>query len=462
MILYLHNKLMVEDYSQEVLLWCDRNLKFANPDYEKKEAMGLWVGKTPKNIVMYEIAGNRLFMPFGVLPKFYKEFKDKLSFIKTCYKPLRERKYESLINTYDYQEIAIQKAINGRNGIIVAPCGSGKTQMGLEIIARIGGKALWITHTQDLLNQSMNRAKSVYGMPTSEIGSITAGKVNIGNTITFATIQTLVNIDLRQYATEWDIIVADECHHLVGSPTQVQMFYKAFSGLSARYKYGLTATPYRADGLEGCMFSVIGDILHEVPKSAVEDKTCEVRVDFVETFYEPDIDGITAGDGTLIYSALIKDITENEERNDGIASLIQKSTGSMLVLSDRIEHLRTLMEKVKDDKDCALIDGSMQSKSGKEKRKAVLDKLGKGELDVVFATYKLAKEGLDIPTLKNVLFATPVKDKTTIIQSAGRVGRKADGKECGCVIDLVDNFGLLLGYYRKRKKYYNELGYKIL
>lgn len=461
MILYLHNKLMVEDYTSEVLVWCERNLTFANPDYEKKEAMGLWLGNTPKRIIMYEIAGNRLFMPFGVLPKFYKEFKDNLSLIKTCYKPLRERKYQSLINTYDYQETAIQKAINGRNGIIVAPCGSGKTQMGLELIARIGGKALWVTHTQDLLTQSMNRAKSVYGIPSSEIGSITAGKVNIGNTITFATVQTLVGIDLRQYATEWDVIVADECHHLVGSPTQVQMFYKVFSNLSARYKYGLTATPYRTDGLEGCMFSVIGDILHEVPKSAVEDKTCEVRVDFVETFYEPDIDGITAGDGTLIYSALISDIVRDENRNEFIASIVKKTDGTMIVLSDRVEHLKELMRLCKDKKS-ALIDGSMQSKSAKEKRKKVLDALGTGEVDVVFATYKLAKEGLDVPSLKNVLFATPCKDKTTVIQSAGRVGRKAVGKDYGCVIDLVDNFGLLMGYYRKRKRYYTDLGYVIL
>lgn len=460
MILYLHNKLMVEDYTSEVLLWCERNLTFANPDYEKKEAMGLWLGNTPKRIIMYEVAGNRLFMPFGILQEFYDTFKDEIPIIKRCYKPIRARFYDSNINTYDYQEKAITMAISKRNGIIVAPCGSGKTQMGLELIARIGGKALWVTHTQDLLNQSMNRAKSVYGIPASEIGSITAGKVNIGNTITFATVQTLVGIDLRQYATEWDVIIADECHHLVGSPTQVQMFYKVFSNLSARYKYGLTATPYRADGLEGCMFSVIGKVIYEVPKIAVEDKTCQVRVKFVDTMYSPDIDNITAGDGTLIYSALISDIVRDENRNEFIASIVKNTDGTMLVLSDRVEHLKELMRLCKDKK-CALIDGSMQSKSAKEKRKKVLDALGTGEVDVVFATYKLAKEGLDVPSLRNVLFATPCKDKTTVIQSAGRVGRKAVGKDYGCVIDLVDNFGLLMGYYRKRKKYYMDLGYVI-
>lgn len=461
MILYLHNKLMVEDYTSEVLVWCERNLTFANPDYEKKEAKGLWLGNTPKRIVMYEVVGNRLYMPFGILQEFYDTFKNEIPIIKRCYKPIRARFYDSNINTYDYQEKAITMASSKRNGIIVSPCGSGKTQMGLELIARIGGKALWVTHTQDLLTQSMNRAKSVYGIPTSEIGSITAGKVNIGNTITFATVQTLVGVDLRQYATEWDVIVADECHHLVGSPTQVQMFYKVFSNLSARHKYGLTATPYRADGLEGCMFSVIGSVIYEVPKSAVEDKTCQVRVKFVNTMYSPDVDNITAGDGTLIYSALISDIVRDENRNEFIASIVKKTDGTMIVLSDRVEHLKELM-RLCNGKKCALIDGSMQSKSAKEKRKKVLDALSTGEVDVVFATYKLAKEGLDVPSLKNVLFATPCKDKTTVIQSAGRVGRKAVGKDYGCVIDLVDNFGLLMGYYRKRKRYYTDLGYVIL
>ena len=134
--------------------------------------------------------------------------------------------------------------------------------MGLEIVARIGGRALWLTHTQDLLNQSMTRAKSVLGNIGQ--GTITEGKVNCGDGITFATVQTLSKIDLTEHRDYWDVIICDECHHAAGSPTKVTQFYKVLSNLKALYKIGLTATPKRADGLEESMFALLGDIIYEV------------------------------------------------------------------------------------------------------------------------------------------------------------------------------------------------------
>ena len=50
----------------------------------------------------------------------------------------------------------------------------------------------------------------------------------------------------------------------------------------------------------------------------------------------------------------------------------------------------------------------------------------------------------------------------TIMQAAGRVGRKADGKEFGTVIDFVDDFGMYYGWARQRQKTYKKLGYEIL
>lgn len=460
----LANKVIIEDPTPEMLAYCKSTLSFPNPDYIKREEKGKWTGNTQREIVLFERAGNRLYLPFGTCKNIYLRFKKDITRVESLICPLRARKYDSNINLYGYQQNAVEAVLRAKNGILVAPCGSGKTQMGLEVVARIGGKTLWLTHTTDLLTQSMNRAKQCFGLPSSEYGTITAGKVNVGNTLTFATVQTASNIDLSQYRDEWDCIVVDECHKAVGSPTRMMMFYKVLSALSARFKLGLTATPYRADGLEKCMFALLGDVIHKVPQSAVAGNTVPVRVKFVNTNFTPDIDDITDGDGTLNYAKLIGDITENVKRNEVIIQQIFEASrnGAVLVLSDRINHLEDLETEITMyspyNIKCARL-GIASTKAEKERRARILTDLNNGALNVVFATYKLAKEGLDVPNLRTVVFATPQKDKTTVIQSAGRVARKADGKEFGTVIDFSDDFGLLKGYEKKRKTFYKKSSY---
>lgn len=463
----LANKVIIEDPTPEMLAYCKSTLSFPNPDYLKKEEMGKWTGNTQRKIVLYERAGNRLYIPFGECQKVYRRFKNDITRLDVRICHLRAREYGSHINLYGYQQNAVEAVLRAKNGILVAPCGSGKTQMGLELAARIGGKTVWLTHTQDLLNQSMARAKSCFGLAPTEYGTITAGKVNVGNTITFATVQTASKIDLTQYRDEWDCIIVDECHKCVGSPTRMMMFYKVLSALSARYRIGLTATPYRADGLERCMFALLGDIIHEVPQSAVAGNTVPVKVKFVNTGYTPDIDDITDGDGTLNYAKLISDITENVKRNEVIIQQIFEASrnGAVLVLSDRINHLEDLETEITMyspyNIKCARL-GIASTKAEKERRARILTDLNNGALNVVFATYKLAKEGLDVPNLRTVVLSCPVKDKTTVIQSAGRVARKADGKDFGTVIDFSDDFGLLYGYEKKRRGYYKKNFYTFL
>ena len=85
-----------------------------------------------------------------------------------------------------------------------------------------------------------------------------------------------------------------------------------------------------------------------------------------------------------------------------------------------------------------------------------------GEIDCIFATYQLAKEGLDIPNLRTVVFATPEKNETSVTQAAGRVARKYEGKEFGVIVDFVDDFAMFKGWAKKRNGIYKKLGYDIL
>ena len=154
----LANKVISEEPTPEMLAYCKSTISFPNPDYLKREEKGKWTGNTQREIVLYERAGNRLYLPFGICKDVYLRFKKDITRVNVRICPLRARKYDSRINLYDYQENAVEAVLRAKNGILVAPCGSGKTQMGLETIASIGGKPLWLTHTTDLLPQRTKRA----------------------------------------------------------------------------------------------------------------------------------------------------------------------------------------------------------------------------------------------------------------------------------------------------------------
>ena len=451
------SKIYVHEPTEEILDWCRDHLVMPNPEYEKKKRMGLWAGNTPSRFLLYEKVGSDVVIPFGCIFDIYARYSAHHVF-RSLIKPHERILYDSNINTYPYQENAIQRLLEARNGILVMPCGSGKTNCGLEIISRLGLPALWLTHTQDLLNQSLNRAKSVLGINNASYGTITGGKINIGTGITFATVQTMSKIDLSQYRDVWGCIIVDECHKAVGSPTKAMQFYRVLSGLSCRYKYGLTATPRRADGLEKTMFALIGDVAHEVSREAVADTTCAVEVRTIETCYFPNLDIALCGDGTINYAGLVEDLTHDQTRFQCVLNELNALDGASIVLGNRVEYLQRLNDAYLGRSVCLSTMGN--SKAAKAERKEVLRKLNCGEIDCVFATYQLAKEGLDVPNLRYVVFATPEKDETTVIQAAGRVARKCDGKDKGTVIDFSDNFGMLRGWLKKRQNIYvKKLGF---
>lgn len=452
---YVSNDIFIETPTPAILRWCRQHLVLPNPDYYKKLNMGKWTGGTDEYISLYERDGGALRLPFGCLRALRNAFMGDIIFINQIRYIDGTIDYQSEIKLYDYQEKAVEHALEARNGVLVMPCGSGKTQSALEIISRIGGKCLWLTHTQDLLNQSLNRAKSTLGIDANTYGTITGGKVNIGSGITFATVQTMAKLDLRKYKDVWDIIIVDECHKAIGSPTRVMQFYKVLSNLSCRYKIGLTATPKRADGLEQSMFALLGGIIYEVSREAVADTTCPIRVQEVETGYYPDYESVLAGDGTINYAQLVSDLTHDKSRFEFVSGYVNSLNGPMLVLANRVDYLERMNDRYIGKSVCLSTLG--HSKSAKAERKEVLKKLNTGEIDCVFATYQLAKEGLDVPNLRYLVFATPEKDETTVTQSVGRVGRKAEGKEFGTVIDFVDDFGMYHGWAKKRKSFYKKL-----
>lgn len=460
MRLTISNEITIENPSSQLLAYCEKNLVIPNPDYTKKKRMGMWIGNTPEKIYLYRIDGNKLIIPTGAGKQLRQYIKlDNTTVDLANNNPID---YKVKLPLYDYQEPAVIAMIKASCGILQAPCGSGKTQMGIAIATDLNQKTLWLTHTQDLLSQSYERAAQY--IDKKLLGTITAGKVKIGTGITFATVQTLSKLDLSQFKYSFDVIIVDECHRCAGTPTSVSMFSKVINSLAAQHKYGLSATVHRSDGLIKSTFALLGPVIYEIPESAVADKTMKVTVEKIKTGIEV-AECCLDTDGTLIYQELIKYLAENATRNRMVAENIAISFQqghSCLVLSDRLEHLQSIMrlciECGVSDKRIRFINGKMTSKKARAERVQALEDMRTGKAKVLFASYSLAKEGLDIPQLDRLFLALPKKDYAVVTQSIGRIGRTAEGKKDAICFDYVDGIGFCENAWKKRKTSYRKKG----
>lgn len=453
MKIIVSNNIRIENPDEKIKDYVEDNLVMINPDYIRNARLGYSNYKTHKYLVFYEINGNELILPFGCLTDLFAMY--PLEIFENRIVLGRNVTYKSNMELFDYQEKVCQKAVLRKNGIIVMPAGSGKTQTALEIVARLGLKTLWITHTIDLLNQSYDRAKNNF--EGVGLGKIANGKIQIGTHITFATVQTLKSIDLQEYADTWDCIIVDECHRVCGTPAKAGMFYKVINKLVARYKYGLTATPYRnVKGTEKAMFSLLGKTIIELDKDIIGDRIIPATIIKTKTNFTEIPDNCLEVDGTIKYAALTTALSEDEERNNLILKILRDSKNNYtLVLADRVKQLYYLQEKLGYGN---VIDG----KTKKDIREKAIEEVRIGKQRVLFATYGLAKEGLDIPRLDRLILASPHRDKATVIQAVGRIERKFENKVKPICYDLVDPIQYFRNMYSNRKSYYRKNNNEIL
>ena len=424
--------------------------------------MHFWVGKTPEWLYLYEVRGDKLILPFGTLRQLIPLIPEKEGCGNNVYLrdfPVAEKiDYHCEVPLYDYQQKAVEEVYWKQYGILQSAAGSGKTQMGIALIAKRGKRALWLTHTKDLLTQSKQRAEQY--MDPSLLGTITEGKVSLGKGITFATVQTMCNLDLAQYKDYWDVIIVDECHRVAGTPTAVSQFSKVLNSLAARHKYGLSATVHRSDGLIQSTYALLGEVIYTVPTEAVADKIMKVGILPIPTGVGISRECLNT-DGTLNYAKMINYLCQSEERTDLIVKhLVQNRWNSSLILSDRLEHLSNIIDALPlpMQEYAVMVSGKMTTKKGKAEREQAIADMRTGKKKYLFATYSLAKEGLDIPCLERLYMVTPQKDYAVITQAIGRIARTFKGKADPVVYDFVDDIQYLVKAYKKRCTTYRKNG----
>ena len=146
-----------------------------------------------------------------------------------------------------------------------------------------------------------------------------------------------------------------------------------------------------------------------------------------------------------------------------LSDLKQNAAHYNLILSDRLDHLRTLLEFLPEEfrESAVMIDGSMTSKSARAAREQAIEDMREGKKHFLFASFTLAKEGLDIPRLDRLYMTTPKKDYAVVTQSVGRIARTFPTKEDAVCYDYVDDIKFCENQWKRRRAHYRKAGCEI-
>ncbi|MDR1515312.1 MAG: DEAD/DEAH box helicase [Synergistaceae bacterium] len=434
----ISNNLYVEDMPKPLADCVYHDMTAPNPEYVKRERLGKWLGGTEQELTLLRPGpGETWELPRGYLESLLcmAGFDPDVARIE---QDDQRKSFPPLGLTFrgilrGYQQRALDAMARESCGVLVAPCGSGKTAIGMALIARLKQPALVLVHTLDLLKQTREAARRWLNV---EAGTVGDGAFDI-KPVTVGTVQTVRKHP--ELARMFGLVLLDECQH---SPAST--YTDTLQIFPAVYRYGLTATPKRDDGLERFMTAVIGPIRYEITRDDLRTANVLVipRIEFMRTAF----DYRYIDDWTDMISAL----TNDADRNNLIYRIICHLLGDgrrVLALSQRVAHCEALYRAVERFRPgvAALAVGAR-----KKERIDGIRRVTSGEAQVLFAT-QLADEGLDAPILDAVLLMTPQRSESRTIQRAGRVLRALDGKPQPLVIDLVDDkVGILRNQARSR------------
>ena len=448
----INNRLELSDVPKKLYQDVCSRLTLNNPKWLENNKMGRWNGNTPKHLRFYEKTDNSgLIAPRGFTRQLINmAHKHNISYrIEDQRRILPEIDFTFCGKLKPFQEQAVNDILSRDFGTLSAATGSGKTVMALYIIADRKQPALIVVHTKELLNQWIDRIVAFLGIPKDEIGIIGAGKKTIGKQIMVATVQSLYKC-ADQISQHIGHLVVDECHR-----TPSRTFTEAVTAFDSKYMLGLSATPWRRDKLSKLIYWHIGDVVHEVDKTALIKNGDILKAEVVtrETNFN------TILDPSLEYSKMLSELTQDVERNRliacDVAAEARKRKGICLVLSDRKAHCKAMQSLLKQEfkTKSDLLTGDTPAKE----RPAIVDRLNKGKVKVLVASGSLLGEGFDCKGLSTLFLTTPIRFDGRVLQYLGRVLRPAKGKAKPKVFDYVDSrVGVLRTSAKARQKVYGK------
>lgn len=461
----------------ERALWAIKRMgAYANPEFYKAQKMRLPTYDKPRYITVYEENDLCLAIPRGRMERLRSLLKEAGAQFSMEDRRNAGTELDVVFQgtLRDEQEKAFAALSSRDIGVLSATTAFGKTVVGARMIAAKRRNTLVLVHTFALLNQwksALTKFLSFgYALPEqpkrrgrkkelSYIGQLGATKNTLNGKLDIAIIQSLGGKNgVKDVVRNYGMVLVDECHHV-----PALMFEQVLKSVNAKYVYGLTATPVRADGRQESIFMQCGEIAYRVDaiEQAQRQLFDHIAVPRFTDFRMP----LAADSGFKTLNQIFSELCLSKNRNAMIVEDIVKAVnaGRMpIVLTERTEHAKLLTDAIEHrGVKTFLLIGKEAAKLKREKLAAIAA-AGQAERFVIVAVGRYVGEGFDFARLDTLFLAMPISWKGKLTQYAGRLHRDYVGKREVVIYDYVDlNVAMLENMYHKRIKGYKDIGYEI-
>ena len=351
----------------------------------------------------------------------------------------------------DYQRDAAESFWHGGSGVVVLPCGAGKTLVGAAAMAHARATTLILVTNTVSARQWKDELVRRTSLTEDEIGEY-SGAVKEIRPVTIATYQVLTmrrkgvypHLELLD-ARDWGLIVYDEVH-LLPAP-----IFRMTADLQARRRIGLTATLVREDGREGDVFSLIGPKRYDAPWKDIESQGWIAPADCVEV-------RVTLPEGERLAYAT----AEPEERYrlascthrkvDVVKSLMARHAGQpTLVIGQYIDQLDELAEAL----DAPVIKGETSVKE----RQRLFDAFRSGE-ERTLVVSKVANFSIDLPDAEVAIQVSgSFGSRQEEAQRLGRLLRPGHDGKVARFYTIVSRDTVDADFAQNRQRFLAEQGY---
>ncbi len=351
----------------------------------------------------------------------------------------------------DYQRLAAQAFWAGGSGVVVLPCGAGKTLVGAAAMAEAGATTLILVTNTVAGRQWKRELVARTSLTEDEIGEYSGERKEI-RPVTIATYQVITRKSKGEYkhlelfdSRDWGLFVYDEVHLL---PAPV---FRMTADLQSRRRLVLTATLVREDGQEGDVFSLIGPKRYDVPWRDIEAQGWIAPAECVEVRV------------TLTDNERLEYATAEAEERYKLCSTARTKLPVVKAILDRHPDEPTLvigayldqLESLGEALDAPIIQGSTKNKE----REALFDRFRRGELRTLVVS-KVANFSIDLPEASvAVQVSGTFGSRQEEAQRLGRLLRpKGDGRQAH-FYSVVSRDTLDTDYAAHRQRFLAEQGY---
>lgn len=428
----------------------------ANPEFYRRQAQRFSTFGTPRLVTAFEHDEYELRLPRGLVDEAVSLMKEAGFGVKvtttTASPPQLDVAFAGELRPD--QRAAVDALLPHDAGVLVAPPGAGKTVIACALIAERAMPTAILINRAELLHQWRERLKQFLGLDDSQIGQLGAGRRSRRGIVDLVMMQSISHrASDPSVLAEYGQIIVDECHAIAAPAIAA-----ALRNIDVVRWVGLTATPFRADQMDGLILMQCGPVRHVIDLADRSERELIVH----ETCFATEESGADGPSIQAIYSELAVDADRTASVVQDVVHAVDDGR-SCLVLTNRLDHLDALASGIQTSTDATVfrLHGRMSSRD----RRAVRDELVATDADggpfVLVAIDKIAGEGLDLPTLNTLFLAVPVSFKGRVIQQIGRITRGRPRSEMPAVVhDYRDkDVPLLDRMYGRRRRVMAKEGF---